>query len=170
MNVVWLKDNRALPVMPTHYQLTSAKNKHTVEITKVELSDGGVYQCEASNKGGRAECDMTLSVIGKPNFVKPLGPVAAVVGAPLQLECEVDEDTGVTVTWTRDGRRVHMSPDCKLSFENKTVTLEILKTTLKDCGNYVCTVANEAGSDTCSTSVRVQGKTSPVDFHSYCII
>lgn len=170
MNVVWLKDNQALPVMPAHYQTSSAKNKHTLEITKLEPTDGGVYQCEASNKVGTAVCKVTLSVIDKPNFVKPLGPLAAVVGAPLHLECQVDEETGVTVTWTRDGRKVHQSPDCKLSFENKMVTLDILKTTLKDCGNYVCTVANEAGSATCSTSVRVQGKTSLVDFHGYCSI
>ncbi|MEQ2173687.1 hypothetical protein GOODEAATRI_000003 [Goodea atripinnis] len=133
-----------------------AENEHTLEITKLEAADRGLYVCRASNDVGMVECSMELRVVDKPNFVKPLGPVAAVVGAPLHLECQVDEDTGVTVTWTRDGRKVHQSPDCKLSFENKTVNLDILKTTLKDCGNYVCTVANEAGSASCSSSVKVQ--------------
>lgn len=170
LNVVWLKDNQALPKVPTHYQTSCEKNKHTLEITKLEPADRGLYVCKVSNNVGTAECSMELRVIDKPNFVNPLGPVAAVVGAPLHLECQVDEDTGVTVTWTRDGRKVHQSPDCKLSFEDKTVTLDILKTTLKDCGNYVCTVTNEAGSATCSTSVKVQGKSCLVNFHDYCSI
>lgn len=170
LNVVWLKDTRALPNVPTHYQTYSEKNKHILEITQLESSDQGVYVCEASNNAGTAVCSMELRVIDKPSFVKPLGSVSAVVGTPLHLECEVDEDTGVTIVWTRDGRRVHQSPDCKLSFEDKMVTLDILKTTLKDCGHYVCTVTNEAGSATCSTSVRVQGKIRLVNFHGYCSI
>lgn len=170
LNVVWFKDNQALPKAPTHYKTSCEKNKHTLEITKLEAADKGLYVCKASNNVGKAECSMELHVIDKPNFVKPLCPVAAVVGAPLHLDCQVDEDSGVTVTWTRDGRRVHQSPDCKLSFEDKTVTLDILKTTLKDCGNYVCTVTNEAGSATCSTLVKVQGKKCLVDFHGYCRI
>uniref|UniRef100_A0A3Q3NIS2 Ig-like domain-containing protein n=1 Tax=Labrus bergylta TaxID=56723 RepID=A0A3Q3NIS2_9LABR len=146
LNVVWLKNNQTLPTVPTHYQIHCEKNKHTLEIIKLEPDDRGLYVCKVSNNVGTAECSMELRVITQPNFVKPLGPVAAVVGAPLHLECQVDEDTGVNVTWTRDGRKVHQSPDCKLSFEDKTVSLDILKTTLKDCGNYVCTVTNEAGS------------------------
>lgn len=159
VNVVWLKDNGALPKAPAHYQTLCESNKHTLEIAKLEADDRGLYVCKASNNVGTAECSAELCVIDKPTFVKPLGPVSAVVGAPLHLECQVDEVTGVTVTWTRDGRKVHQSPDCKLSFEDKTVNLYILKTTQKDCGNYVCTVTNEAGSASCSTLVKVQGKT-----------
>lgn len=130
-------------------------------MAKLEADDKGLYVCKVSNNVGTAECSTELHVIDKPNFVKPLGPITAVVGAPLHLECRVDEDT-VSVTWTRDGRKVHQSPDCKLSFEDKMVTLDILKATVKDCGNYVCTVANEAGSATCSTWVKVQGKSCRV--------
>uniref|UniRef100_A0A667X745 Ig-like domain-containing protein n=1 Tax=Myripristis murdjan TaxID=586833 RepID=A0A667X745_9TELE len=94
LNVVWLKDTRALPNVPTHYQTYSEKNKHILEITQLESSDQGVYVCEASNNAGTAVCSMELRVIDKPSFVKPLGSVSAVVGTPLHLECEVDEDTG----------------------------------------------------------------------------
>lgn len=170
LNVVWFKDNQPLPQAPTHYQTICDKNKHTLEISKLEPSDSGQYVCKVSNDVGTAESGMELHVINQPNFVKPLGPVAAVVGAPLHLECQVDEDTGVNVTWTRDGRKVHQSPDCKLSFEDKTVSLDIVKTTLKDCGNYVCTVTNEAGSSTCSTSVKVQGKSCLIICHVCCSI
>lgn len=170
LNVVWLKDNQALPKVPAHYQSSCEKNKHTLEIPSVEAADSGLYVCKVSNKAGTAECHTELCVIDKPNFVRPLASVAAVVGAALHLECQVDEDTGVTVSWTRDGRKVHQSPDYKLLFEDKTVTLDILKTTLKDCGNYMCTVANEAGSASCSTTVKVQGKSYLVKFQGNCSI
>ncbi|KAM4608731.1 titin-like [Polymixia lowei] len=156
LNVVWLKDNQALPNVPTHYQTSCEKNKQALEILRVEPTDRGVYLCQASNNAGTALCSVELRVVDKPSFVKPLGSVSAVVGAPLHLECQVDEDTGVSIIWTRGGRKVHQSPDCKLSFEDKMVTLDIQKTTLKDCGDYVCKVTNEAGSATCSSSVRVQ--------------
>uniref|UniRef100_A0A8C2ZPB1 Ig-like domain-containing protein n=1 Tax=Cyclopterus lumpus TaxID=8103 RepID=A0A8C2ZPB1_CYCLU len=169
LKVVWLKDNQAVPKEPAHYQTSCEQNKHSLEITKAEPANGGLYVCKVSNNIGTTECSTELRVIDKPDFVKPLGPVAAVVGGPLQLECQVDEDTGVTVSWTRDGRKVHQSPDCKLSFEDKTVTLDILKTTLKDCGNYVCTVTNDAGSATCSSSYRIvsQGSLTSLEIHSF---
>ncbi|TNN69526.1 Titin [Liparis tanakae] len=170
LKVVWLKDNRAVPKEPAHYQTSCDQDKHSLEITNAEKADEGLYVCKVSNNIGTIECSTKLRVINKPNFVKLLGPVAAVVGAPLQLECQVDEDTGVTVSWTRDGRKVHQSPDCKLSFEDKTVTLDIVKNTLKDCGNYACTVTNDAGSATCFSSVKVQGKSCLLDSIGCCSI
>lgn len=154
LNVVWLKDNE-----PTRFQSSYEGNKVALEIPCLEPSDGGTYVCKVSNDVGSAECLIGLKVVDKPQFVKPLGAmVAAMVGAPLHLECTVDEDSGTSFTWSRNGKKVHQSPDCKLSFERKTVALNILKTTLRDCGEYVCTVTNEAGSASCSTAVKIQGK------------
>lgn len=158
LSVEWLKDTQTLPRVSERHQTSREQNSHTLEILQLRATDGGTYVCRASNSVGSVESSMELSVINKPSFVKALDPVAAVVGAPLHLHCQVDQDAGVTVTWTKDGRKIHQSPDSKLFFENKMVSLEILKTTLKDCGTYVCTVANEAGSATCSAEVKVQGK------------
>lgn len=168
LNVVWLKDKQTLPKVSANCQTCCEQDSHTLEIFQLGPSDGGLYVCKVSNNVGSAESSMELHIIDKPNFVKALVPTAAGVGAPLHLQCQVDEDTGVNLTWTRDGRRVHPSPGCKLSFEDKTVSLDILKATLKDCGSYVCTVANEAGSSTCSAVVKVQGKSCLLNFYGYC--
>uniref|UniRef100_A0A3Q3JCN9 Ig-like domain-containing protein n=1 Tax=Monopterus albus TaxID=43700 RepID=A0A3Q3JCN9_MONAL len=120
MEVVWHKDNIAISSRG-NYLMKCDKNKYTLHIKSLELTDQGVYLCKASN-------------------------TSAAVNDPLRLECQVDEDTGVTVTWTRDGKKVHQSMECKLSFEDKVAVLDIPKTKLRDSGKYVCTAANEAGT------------------------
>uniref|UniRef100_A0A3P9Q0F6 Ig-like domain-containing protein n=1 Tax=Poecilia reticulata TaxID=8081 RepID=A0A3P9Q0F6_POERE len=122
------------------------------------LTDQGVYLCKASNSVGTATFTTELTVIRKPSFVRTFEPTSAAVNDPLKLECQVDEDTAVTVTWTRDGKKVHLSMDCKMSFEDKVAILEIPKSKVKDSGKYVCTATNEAGSSSCEAVVTVQGK------------
>uniref|UniRef100_A0A3B5QC21 Ig-like domain-containing protein n=1 Tax=Xiphophorus maculatus TaxID=8083 RepID=A0A3B5QC21_XIPMA len=92
---------------------------------------------------------LLADVVGKLQALEvTFEPTSAAVNDPLKLECQVDEDTGVTVTWTRDGKKVHLSMDF----------LEIPKSKLKDSGKYVCTATNEAGSSSCEAVVTVQGK------------
>lgn len=158
LKVIWLKNQKPLPKSSAHYRTSCERNEHTLEILQLTAADGGLYVCTASNNVGSAESSVEVRVVDKPTFVRPLGSVAAVVGAPLRLECEVDEDAGATVSWTRDGRKVHQSPDCKLSFEDRLISLDILKVTLRDCGTYACMVTNPAGASSCSTEVKVQGK------------
>lgn len=157
MEVVWHKDNIAIS-SEGNYVMKCEKNKYSLQIKSLQLTDQGVYLCKASNSVGTATFTTELSVINKPSFVKTIEPVSAAVNDPLRLECQVDEDTGVTVTWTRDGKKVHQTMDCKMSFEDKVAVLEIPKSKLKDSGKYVCTAANEAGSSTCEALVTVQGK------------
>lgn len=157
MEVVWHKDNIAIS-SEGNYVMKCEKNKYSLNIKSLSLTDEGVYLCKASNSVGTATFTTELKVINKPSFVKTFEPVSAAVNDPLRLECQVDEDTGVTVTWTRNGKKVHQSMESKLSFEDKVAVLEIPKSKLKDSGKYVCTATNEAGSSTCEAVVTVQGK------------
>lgn len=157
MDVVWHKDNIAIP-SGDNYIMKSEKNKYLLLIKSLGLTDQGVYLCKASNSVGTATFTTELQVIKKPSFLKTLEPVSAAVNDPLRLECQVDEDIGVAITWTRDGKKVHQSMDCKLSFEDKLAVVEIPKSKLKDSGKYVCTASNEAGSSACEAIISVQGK------------
>lgn len=169
MNVLWHKDNIAISP-DDHYKISSDKNKYTLLISKLEQNDQGTYLCKASNSVGTATCCTELKVIDKPSFVKTFESVSVAVGNPLCLECLVNEDTGVIITWMKDGKKIHNTMDCKLSFEEKTASLEILKGKLKDTGKYVCTAANDAGSSECSSAVTVQGKTLEGRVHDKCSI
>lgn len=168
MDVVWHKDNIAISP-GGNYVMKSEKNKYLLLIKSLELSDQGVYLCKASNSVGTATFTTELRVIKKPSFVKTLEPVSAAVNDPLRLECQVDEDIGVAITWTRDGKKVHQSMDCKLSFEDKLAVVEIPKSKLKDSGKYVCTATNEAGSSFCEAMVSVQGKILATGLESHTL-
>lgn len=157
MDVVWHKDNIAIS-SEGNYVMKSDKNKHSLHIKSLELANQGVFLCKASNKVGTATFTTELWVIDKPSFVKPFEQVSAAVNDPVRLECQVNEDIGVTIIWTRDGKKVHQSMDCKLSFEDKVAVVELSKAKLKDSGKYVCTATNEAGSSSCEGMVLVQGK------------
>lgn len=158
MNVVWHKDNIAIS-LDDHCKASSDKNKYFLEILNLQQSDQGTYLCKASNSVGTATCCTELKVIDKPSFVKSFESTTVAVGNPLRLECQVDEDIGVSIIWMRDGKKLHTTMDCKLAFEEKIACLEIQKAKLKDTGTYTCTAANDAGSSSCSSSVTVQGKT-----------
>lgn len=163
MDVVWHKDNIALSSEGKHV-MKCEKNKYSLHIKPLELADQGVYLCKASNSVGTATFTTELQVVNKPSFVKAFEAASAAVNEPLRLECQLDEDTGVTITWTRDGKKVHQSMECKLSFEDKVASVEIPKSKLKDSGKYVCTATNEAGSSSCEAVVSVQGKILKVIF------
>uniref|UniRef100_A0A3P8STE0 Ig-like domain-containing protein n=1 Tax=Amphiprion percula TaxID=161767 RepID=A0A3P8STE0_AMPPE len=117
--------------------------------------------------GSLKEVDISAATVHREQLIEP---ASAAVNDPLRLECQVDEDTGVTVTWTRDGKKVHQSMECKLSFEDKVAVLEIPKSKLKDSGKYVCTATNEAGSSSCEAVVTVQGHQGLVYSASVCCV
>lgn len=163
MEVVWHKDNIAI-TSEGNYVMKCEKNKYSLLFKSLVPTDQGVYLCKASNSVGTAIFTTELKVVGKPSFIKSIEAASAAVSDPLRLECQVDEDTGVTVTWTRDGKKVHQSMECKLSFEDKMAVLEIPKSKLKDSGKYVCTATNEAGCSSCEAVVTVQGKILEMSF------
>uniref|UniRef100_A0A8C6UBT5 Titin n=1 Tax=Neogobius melanostomus TaxID=47308 RepID=A0A8C6UBT5_9GOBI len=137
MEIIWHKDNIAIS-SEGNYVMKSDKNKCSLLIKSLQMTDQGVYLCKASNSVGTATFTTNLKVINKPSFVKLIEAVSIAVNDLLRLECQVDDDTGVTVTWTRDGKKVHQSMDCKLSFEDKVAVLEIPKSKIKDSGNSTC--------------------------------
>uniref|UniRef100_A0A7N8X3R8 Ig-like domain-containing protein n=1 Tax=Mastacembelus armatus TaxID=205130 RepID=A0A7N8X3R8_9TELE len=114
----------------------------------LELSDQGVYLCKASNSVGTATFTTELKVISKPSFIKTIESASAAVNDPLKLECQVDEDTGVTVTWTRDGKKIHQTMES---------TLRILQLEKADSGVYKCRATNSAGFKETNGTLYVKG-------------
>lgn len=157
IDTVWQKDGTAIS-SSEHCRITSADNKHTLEITHLTVNDRGTYTCKASNKFGADICQADLNIIDKPRFIKELQAVQSAVNKKIHLECQVDEDRKVTVSWSKDGNRIPPGKDYKIFFEDKIASLEIPLSKLKDSGTYVCTASNEAGSSSSSAAVTIRGK------------
>lgn len=62
-HVAWSKDG--IPVDFDSGRMQLAQNNQTLVIKEVEISDQGRYTCRATNKGGQAEEDFNLEVIGE---------------------------------------------------------------------------------------------------------
>uniref|UniRef100_A0A3Q3X2W2 Ig-like domain-containing protein n=1 Tax=Mola mola TaxID=94237 RepID=A0A3Q3X2W2_MOLML len=149
-DVKWFKG--AFQIQPSRNCIVIANPDGSgfINIKSVKQEDSGMYTCKASNKFGEASCSADLVVFKESVSVRKQE----------QLRVEI----GVTITWTRDGKKIHQSMDCKVSFEDKVAVVEIPKSKLKDSGKYVCTATNEAGSSSCEAVVTVQGKLLKMSF------
>lgn len=157
IDTVWQKDGSAI-TSSEHYRISASEQKHSLDIAHLTLTDRGVYTCKASNKFGADICQAELAIIDKPRFIKELQSVQSAINKKIHLECQVDEDRKVTVSWTKDGNRIPPGKDYKIYFEDKIASLEIPLSKLKDSGTYTCTASNEAGSSSSSATVTIRGK------------
>uniref|UniRef100_A0A8C5R3R0 Ig-like domain-containing protein n=1 Tax=Leptobrachium leishanense TaxID=445787 RepID=A0A8C5R3R0_9ANUR len=157
IDTVWQKDGFAISASE-NCQISAVNNKHTLEILSLTTADKGTYSCKASNKFGTDTCQAELTVIDKPHFIKELEPLRSAVNKTIRLECQVDEDRKVSLTWTRDGHKLLPGKDYKIYFDDKVASLEIPVAKIKDSGNYVCTATNDAGSSSTSSTVTIRGK------------
>lgn len=141
-----------------NYKIFSKGNKHTLEFSNLNVQNKGTYSCKVTNDCGTDICYSDLIVLDKPSFTRRLEPTQTVINTGARLECQVNDDTSVTISWKKDGLDLHSSKYYKITFEDKIAVMEILKARLKDEGNYLCTASNEAGSDSCSALLTVKGK------------
>ncbi|KAH0621550.1 hypothetical protein JD844_022945 [Phrynosoma platyrhinos] len=157
IDTAWQKDGTAIS-STEHHKITTSDNKHSLEILHLTINDRGIYTCKASNKFGADICQAELAIIDKPHFIKELQSVQSAINKKIHLECQVDEDRKVTVSWRKDGNRIPPGKDYKIYFEDKIASLEIPLAKLKDSGTYTCTAANEAGSSSSSATITIRGK------------
>ncbi|XP_052129244.1 cell adhesion molecule Dscam2-like isoform X4 [Frankliniella occidentalis] len=113
-----------------------------VNISNVQVEDGGIYQCVASNRVGDARHSADMRVYGPPH-VRPMPNISAVAGEPLYIACPAAGYPIETITWEKDGRvlplnrRQHVFPNGTLHLENVQRDSE--------SGLYRCTASNKQG-------------------------
>eukprot|EP00062_Callorhinchus_milii_P005912 gi/632946130/ref/XP_007888405.1/ PREDICTED: titin-like [Callorhinchus milii] len=155
IHTVWQKNGVDI-TQEENLKISDKEYKRSLEISHLKLEDKGNYSCKVTNHGGTDICSVQLIVLDKPHFTRSLQAVKTVVNSNVRLECQVDEDTGVKVAWKKDEETLRPGKDYRMTFEDKVAVLEILKSRLKDSGNYMCTASNEAGSTFCSALVTVK--------------
>lgn len=92
-----------------------------------------------------------------PTFDIPLKPVTINEGDKLSLSCHVRGSPPLKIQWMKDRRELSSSASTKITFVDGTATLEILRVSKNDAGDYLCKAANEAGSEFCKSKVTIKG-------------
>uniref|UniRef100_A0A8C2R9L6 Contactin 4 n=1 Tax=Capra hircus TaxID=9925 RepID=A0A8C2R9L6_CAPHI len=131
----------------------------TLNITIVNLSDAGMYQCVAENKHGVIFSSAELSVIAVgPDFSRTLLKRVTLVkvGGEVVIECKPKASPKPVYTWKK-GRDVLK--------ENERITisedgsLRIINVTKSDAGSYTCIATNHFGTASSTGNLVVKDPT-----------
>ncbi|XP_031661560.1 titin-like [Oncorhynchus kisutch] len=75
---------------------------------------------------------------------------------PLRLECKVKGSPSLRMQWYKNGTKITDGDNYRQSFVDSTAVLELRTTRFDDNGVYTCEATNDAGSISCSTTLRVK--------------
>ncbi|XP_042876868.1 titin-like isoform X4 [Penaeus japonicus] len=93
-----------------------------------------------------------------PQYITPLRDLAVLVGETLRLECVVQADPPVQVTWSKGGNILQNGPDYQIVYRNGVCRLIIPQVLPEDEGVYTCTAVNLLGVDSTSATVCITGE------------
>ncbi|CAH1230230.1 CNTN5 [Branchiostoma lanceolatum] len=142
--VVFNMRMRGVPVPNVTYSLLEGGS---LRITGVQLSDGGMYTCQLTNRMGSATSTATLTV--QDGSSRSSGDPSRVTVDYQQdgtLPCAAggSSSSDVIKTWFHNGHRVDLSSDHYV--KDSDGSLEILQATKVMEGTYVCSVETRTGS------------------------
>ncbi|XP_039598490.1 titin-like, partial [Polypterus senegalus] len=155
IRISWFKKDTKLSEDERH-RMSFVDSVAVLEIENTSVEDSGDYICEAQNEAGTLSCSTALIVKEPPVFVKIPEPVEGMRGKDLSLECELSGSPPFQITWYKDKRQIKDSRKYKVTHEGYSATLHILNLEASDMGEYVCTAANNVGSDTCTGVVKLK--------------
>ncbi|XP_075792870.1 hemicentin-1 isoform X2 [Pelodiscus sinensis] len=122
----------------------------TLSISKVQLSDSGIYKCVASNIAGSDESEITIQVQEAP-LIDDLDPPyntpfqERVANQRVAFPCPAKGTPKPVIKWLRNGRELIGSEPGISILEDGTLLI-IASVTPYDNGEYICIAVNEAGS------------------------
>ncbi|KAL4218919.1 Hemicentin-1 [Mactra antiquata] len=162
-DLVWLKSGQLLDYDNIR-RITLQDDGVKLSIERAQLSDAGLYTCQASNLAGTAEQDYLLDVWVKP-FIDKTGldlNITVIKGRTAVLFCPVDANPPPEIRWykahnipgqERELQAVQL--DNRVQMIKGGEQLKILNSTESDTGGYVCSATNRAGTDTLDINLEV---------------
>lgn len=96
----------------------------------------------------------------KPVFRHRIVPVEINIGNTAKFECETEDAPNVSFKWFKDGHPIKEGEKFRIISRYSTSSLEFLSPTKDDSGEYACQATNQHGSDECSASLSVTGKST----------
>uniref|UniRef100_A0A8C4SUB9 Obscurin-like protein 1 n=1 Tax=Erpetoichthys calabaricus TaxID=27687 RepID=A0A8C4SUB9_ERPCA len=131
-SVQWLRNWRE--INDKRICSSSDGKSRKLTIRQAQLSDSGVYTCDASTD----EIHFTLQVKELPlTFVRGLQHINAYKDDTITLRCELCKPKG-DVQWLKDGQEILPSRRIVIKAEGRERSLTINRATGSDSGEYVC--------------------------------
>ncbi|KAK8779720.1 hypothetical protein V5799_018940 [Amblyomma americanum] len=154
VSYTWTKGDRRLPTVRTASRSASSTPARVfasgplLNLTAVERSDGGVYECEATNSEGSTKVSILINVQYGAVVKAVTETVVIDAGSNAQLECDVDAKpfNDDTVSWRRPGfdmsrtRQMIKGDDMRSVFTVYNVSRE-------DSGPFDCVANNGIGEE-----------------------
>ncbi|KAL6061908.1 hypothetical protein STEG23_031527, partial [Scotinomys teguina] len=140
-NLTWVRDWRALPA-------TSGRviqlHDLSLEVSSIIPSDGGQYQCVASNSNGVTRASTWLLVREAPQVSINARSQRFSQGVEVRVSCSASGYPTPHISWSREG--LNLPEDSRIHVDAQG-TLIIQGVVPEDAGNYSCQAANEVGTD-----------------------
>ncbi|XP_007500179.1 contactin-4 isoform X2 [Monodelphis domestica] len=131
----------------------------TLNITTVNLSDAGMYQCVAENRHGIIFASAELSVIALgPDFSRTLlkRMTLVKVGGEVVIECKPKASPRPAYTWKKGKEIVRENERITFSEDG---SLRIMNVTKSDAGSYTCIATNHFGTASSTGNLIVKDAT-----------
>ncbi|XP_061739065.1 obscurin isoform X2 [Nerophis ophidion] len=153
LSAQWMKGERVL-TNDENYQLTQRGSTMELLIRKSQPEDSGLYCCVCQDVKTTATIIITaIPVI----FKQKLKDQEVVEESSVILHCELSKP-GVPVEWRKDAQLLNEGAKYQLKQEGRVCELLMRDVTLKDAGEYSCSVG------TAVTSADIKVRELPVTF------
>lgn len=127
-----------------------------VNVSRVNVQDGGLYECEANNSVGTVRHAASIHVYGPP-YIRRMRPLRVTAGHKLVIQCPVSGYPIDKITWFHGVTRLPNNRRQEI-FPNGTMVIHDL-VKASDTGEYSCRASNKAGlTATSSVQVHVMSK------------
>lgn len=156
----WYKNHAPLNPASDKYRLHYDGEVASLEIYPVEMEDGGLYSCVATNEHGTAQTAMLLEVTGaEPLIVKPLPLEIAVQNEGCILEFYVQGAEPLEIVWMKDGCLIPAEcREFKQEFNSEEGVARLIVGGTECLGRYTCEVYNLYGEASTKCTV-IKAKT-----------
>ena len=131
----------------------------TLSLGRAKLEESCEIKCVACNEGGEAETSCRLSIVEdfkKPEFIYSPKNLKVYENGSGSLRATFSGKPTPEANWFRDEELIVNSKNFEVKNDGLKSTLNIKGCTSALAGMYTCTVANKAGSESCSAVLTVE--------------
>lgn len=147
-------------------QFTVTNSGRNLEIKNTELDDTDTYRCVATNKYGKNEALVELTVRGPTSIVHDSVNREVNVSSGVIIPCAVTTDpselSNLVVEWLMDGIRIDFKTETHMYVDRTDHSLRIRSSKVKDTGSYSCNATNGLDSTQSGVStLKVKDRPDP---------